>query len=300
MSARDDDDNISPPGARYAQIEDLLDISTYPVGDQASFHTTNDPDNPFQRDSIVQRQGRVNVQCIHRAIVHGFFSDEINQYCSLLVFDFNFTPNGPARRIKQANVSIRFSAMDKQKSDPEVYAMFPKGSLSLDPTMEKQTLVRGGSLKLGGAPGLEAGGKLKMQSTIEREVSSATTVRGSIDIAGRTWGKHNSVSWTMWENQSTKTGVARFMRAPVLLKRSDSSHFKATVKIEVIADTITELKSIVFKADCPQDDDIWYDPNLEPSVASGFATYDADNLGLVNLDAIWDVKMDTIFKEGCK
>ncbi|KAK3359600.1 hypothetical protein B0T25DRAFT_533363 [Lasiosphaeria hispida] len=132
------------------------------------------------------------------------------------------------------------------------------------------------------------GGELKLEHTIDRDTADATGVRGSIDLRGRNWGAKNSVSWTLWENKSAKTGVLSSMPAAILLKRRDMCQFKATITIKIAADSKTTLGA-AFKTN-PKDDDIWYDPERGPQVQISDRpqsyVFDADNLGQFELQSV--------------
>ncbi|KAM0371359.1 hypothetical protein ACHAPY_010079 [Fusarium culmorum] len=86
-------------------------VSTYLEGDITDVHTQNDPDQPFQRENIIERRHKVDVRCQHKDIVHGFYSDDDDYAdpCSLVVFEFEFSPNAIARRIK-AVITIEIKA----------------------------------------------------------------------------------------------------------------------------------------------------------------------------------------------
>lgn len=263
--------------------EDLTNdtVDLFAEGDAAGFHTQNDPNDPYQRDNIIERKGRVRVSCEHKDIVHGFHSDENDDYYSLIVLGFRFDPNGLARRIKEAHITVQFATMgnNTKAPDPEVVAMYPNGNFLIEPTTQHETRVAGGGLNLGGgAFGVEVGGELKAERTIERDAEDATRIRGSIDLLGRNWGAKNSVSWGLWENESTKTGVVASLQAAILVRRRDEANFRSTVKIQAVADTRTALGSI-FKTN-PRDDDVWYNPERKPPSTDRLRKYDIDNLGL--------------------
>lgn len=273
-----DDRTGDEGGVTFAEdlTGDTLDL--YAEGDDAGFHTQNDPNDPYQRDNIIERKGRVRISCEHKDIVHGYHSDDVDDPYSLIVLGFRFDPNGLARRIKEAHISVRFSAMDAQGADPEVVAMYPEGNFHIEGTTQHETTVAGGGINLGGgALGVEVGGELKSEKTIERDSQDATRIRGSIDLMGRNWGAKNSVSWGLWENESTKTGVVASLQAAILVKRRDDRHFKSTVKINAVADTRTALGS-VFKTN-PRDDDVWYNPERKPPSTDRLRKYDTENLG---------------------
>lgn len=292
-----DDD---PDHSLFAEDLAELSLSTFPAGTgDGAFHTKNDPTNPFQRDNIVERHGKVDVRCEHKDIVHGYFSDDIDDPYSLIVLEFQFSPNGLARRIREARITIRFAAMERDSADPIVTNMYPQGSIVVQPKKHKETLVKEGSLNIGGGvAGVELGGELKAGQTVEREVEDATTLRGSIDLVGRNWGPKNAVSWTLLENQSTKTGVIRKMQSAVLLKRRDMSHFKASVTIKITADTVTNISSI-FTRD-PEDEDVWYNPDRTPSSTDRLQTYDTNNLGAINLKSVSEITFLTVLKDATK
>lgn len=270
-----------------------IEIAAFFYGDESDqggegrFHTLNNPKDPYQRDNIIERQGRVDVRCEHKDIVHGFFSEANDDPCTLIVLGFRFQPNGLAHRIKQAKVVIRFASMAQGGDDPEVVRMWPDGQFSFHPTSQHETILKGGGISISAgadAIGLSLGGELKQEHTVDRDTTDATWLRGSIDLRGRNWGPKNSVSWTLWENRVSRTGVLPSMPAAILLRRSDMHPFKATITIEIVADRRTALSS-VFKSD-PQDDDIWYDPQRNPPSTDRLRKYDVDNLGGVMLSEI--------------
>jgi hypothetical protein len=278
--------------------EDLipLQIPVYLEGEESSFHTQNDPSQPFQRDVLVERRGPVDIRCEHKDIIHGFFSDAIEEPCSLIVLEFRFSTNRIARRIKEAHVVIQFSAMEKGKNDPEVVSIYPNGSFSVEPTKQHEILVSGGGLNVGGSFGAEIGGELKLEKTTERDTWGATRVRGYIDLRGRNWGARNSASWTFLENEIAKTGVVTSMQAAILVRRRDMDHFRSSVAIKVSADARTQFGS-VFKS-TPKDDEVWFDPARKPT--NRLKTYDSDNLGTFDLKSVFDVTYQTVMKGATK
>ena len=79
----------------------------------------------------------------------------------------------------------------------------------------------------------------------------------------------------------------------MLLKRRDMEHFRSTVSIKISADILTKMRS-AFKTD-PKDDDVWFDPNREPT--SRLRGYDVDNLGTFGLESVFDVTYRTLLPE---
>lgn len=277
-----------------AENAPTFSVSLYPEGEASKLHTENDPNHPFERMNVIERHGRVGISCEHKHIVHGFYDDEDRQPCSLIVFDFSFTPNGPAVRIKEAYVVVKFSAMEKGGPEPVVQAAYPKGMFGVVPTTQRETSSRSAGMNIGSRGPVQVGAELKAENSIERETIAHSTVKGSIDKRGRNWGDKNSVSWSLWENPKTKTGIVTGMQAPVLLKRRDMSQFRATVTIKVVADTLTQLGS-VYKTD-PKDDDVLYDPERKGPKNE----FDAKNLGKLDLRSITGVTFLNVIQNGMK
>ena len=293
MMASDQTDSSNACIDERVFAEDLpsTSFSVYPTGEQSAFHTQNDPSQPFQRDKVIERRDRVLVLCEHKDIIHGYHSDENRDPHSLIVLGFRFSPNGLARRIREASVVIKFAAMRRGEPDPEVEAIHPDGNLRLEPTQQHVKVVRGGGVSLtGGVTGADIGAELRTEKTIESEVSDATTVEGAKGVRDRNWGKDNSASWTLWENATTETGVITSMQTAILLKRGDMELFKSTVKITIKADAWTEVMCS-FKSN-PKDDDVWYDPHRKPT--NRLRRYDAERLGMLNLESVCDVTYQTI------
>ncbi|KAJ4111450.1 hypothetical protein NW768_011803 [Fusarium equiseti] len=288
------DDGPEPRAPEFAENIPSLSVSLYPEGESSKLHTENDPDDPFQRINIIERHGRVDISCEHKHIAHGFYDDEDKQHCSLIVFDFSFTPNGPAVRIKEAYVVVKFSAMEKGDPEPVVQAAYPKGMFGVVPTTQRETSARSAGINVGGGGPVQVGAELKAENSIERETVSHSTVKGSIDKRGRSWGDKNSVSWSLWENPKSKTGIVTSMQAPVLLKRRDMSKFRAKMTIKVVADTMTQLGS-VFKTD-PKDDDVLYNPEMNGPKNE----FDEKNLGKLDLKSIAGVTFLNVIQNGIK
>jgi len=288
--------SVEEENVRFAEDFPVLDIPIYPAGDDAGLHIQNDPDDPWERETIIQRKGRVNIRCEHKAVAHGYYSDECDDLYSLIVIQFRFDPNGIAARIKEAHVTIKFAAGKPGERDPVVKRMYPEGMFTVEPTQQHEQVVRGGTLqlKVGGGGMAEMGGELKTEKTTDRDKTDFTLVRGSSDVL-RSYGPKNAVSWDFLENVTTKTGVVCSLRGAILLKRDSMKPFKATVTLKATADTYSTI-STIFQKD-PKDDDLWYHPEKEPT--ESLREY-VDNLGTVNLSTFCDVTFRTLLKNTVK
>ncbi|CAO2650410.1 Nn.00g017020.m01.CDS01 [Neocucurbitaria sp. VM-36] len=289
-----------PGGEELKFAEDFpgLEIPIYPVGDEAAFHTLNDPNDPYERDVLTQRFGRVNIRCEHKDIAHGYFSKDEDDLCSLIVVKFRFDPNGIAARLKEAHATIKFASSVPGQSDPQVISMYPDGSFVVAPTQQHEQTVKGGGLNVGGgAAGVQVGGDLRLEKTIDHDVVSYARVIGAIELHGD-FGKDNAVSWKFFENPNDplKTGIVSSLQAAILLKRTTMDVFRATIKIKVTADTVGRIGAL-FKKDS-KDDDVFYNPRKVPT--NRICKYDVDSLGAVDLKSLSEVTFRTLLRNAVK
>ena len=286
-------------GARFAEDFPSIEIPIYPAGDASGLHFQNDPNDPYQRDTIIQRKGRVEIFCDHEAIIHGYSStDEDAVLCTLIIFKIRFEPNGIAARIKEAHAEFKFAAMEIGHPDPEVIAMEPNGDFSVEPTTEHEQVVKGVEANIGGGlAGTQIGGAVKLEKTVERERTNYARFKGSVKVL-RTYGKKNAVSWDFFENPLGKTGVVSSLRGAIMLKRRNMHPFKASISLVAIANTTSRI-SALFKKD-EKDDDIWYNPKKTPT--NKLHMYDVNNLGIweKDLKSLSDVTFRTVLKNTVK
>ncbi|KAF2012822.1 hypothetical protein BU24DRAFT_425438 [Aaosphaeria arxii CBS 175.79] len=288
------EDDLGESGELAAEDLFSVDMSLDPEGDESGYHITNDKDDPFQRQHITERKGRVDVRCDLKDVAHGYFSADNDDLCTLIVIEFRFEPNGLANRIRQANIDITFSAIEKGNRDPEVIEMHPNGSFGIEPTQASVSTTKGGGLNLGaGAGPVNLGGDLKLERTVERQRPDMARLRGSIDLPrSRNNGVKSAVSWGLTENATDETGIISLLRASILLKRRDMAHFKAKVNIKVKADLQSQFGAF-FKS-VPKDDDVLFNPERDPT--NKLQKYDIENLGLIDLKSLSDVTYQTFLK----
>ena len=256
---------------------------------EANFRFQNNPKDPWQRENVLERRGRVRIECKIRDIVHGFYSGDGDGYCSLIVFRFRFDPDGLSRRIKVARIWVTFTAMDSQDTDPRVIKMYPDETYSIYPTKQKETTTTSGGANLGAnILGGNIGGELKREKAVERDAIDRGTVRGSIDADDNNYGIPNGVSWTLMENATDHTGVPVSLQAAVLVGREGMSKFQGHVRIEVEADNITAARDWVTSVMKPprKVDPVWFDPDKEPT--NKLRVWDksaTNNLNLLHLES---------------
>jgi len=91
----------------------------------------SDPNNPIQRNVIVDRYSSYSVKAHLVNVVHGRKSRDTDIPISLIILDFSFIPLKRTRRIKSAKISLRFMAGLNNQPDPRVSAIAPYDRLVL-------------------------------------------------------------------------------------------------------------------------------------------------------------------------
>ncbi|MCJ1325705.1 hypothetical protein MMC10_002368 [Thelotrema lepadinum] len=265
---------------------------------EANFRTTNDPKDPDQRSNVIQRKGIFHVNCLLMDVVHGYYSADGDDLCSVIIFKFRFETLSNSHRIKKVEAQVTFAAMNKEDPQPVVEDMYPEGSFSVQPQTQHETLHTSGGGKIGAnAAGIEVGADLKRDKTVEKDATDAIKVSGSTFIEGRDYGKPNSAWWTLRENKQSKSGVPTSMQAAILLKRQkDMSKFQANFTIKISPNWLAAATSFM-KSD-PRDDPVIFDPR-RPST-NRLRAYDTNDLGnttKLNLKDLSDISVTTIFGE---
>lgn len=274
-----------------------LDVTSISVGlDETGvaggYHTLNDPNAPLQRQTVTERRGVIDIRCRSREVVHGFFDADMDDFATLLVYDFHLDSTKRARRVASANVTFTFSSSVTGAPAPEIHAIAPVGRYSLMTTTHGESFTRGGEVRTdAGQMGVGLGGSYGWEKTVSRTKSSDTRIFGAT-ISNR-FGKEVGANWVLHENSETKTGVPSFMRTAILLRREDDDPFECAVTIGVKADWKTDLTR--FFGSKEKDDAILFDPALPPTNKLRKSGYDTDNLGSIDVEEFFDTTFHTAF-----
>lgn len=92
-------------------------------GQPGGYHTANDPQAPYQRTTITEQRGGVQIRCKSREVVHGVLNPDDDTFATLLVYDFHFDSIMNFRRISHADVTFQFSSSEPGSPPPEVVRM---------------------------------------------------------------------------------------------------------------------------------------------------------------------------------
>ena len=275
------------------------------MGEQGSgYHTLNDPQRPYQRETAVDRHGVVEIQCRSREIVHGTLSspppdpdaDDADAYATLLVYDIHFNARKASRRITSATVEFEFRSSEAGARDPTVYRVGPLGRVSVLPTQQGETMTVGGELSVS-APEMVAnlGVTGKIEKTVSRTTNDEARVTGS--VWSDDYGRPVIARWVLAENRSIKSGVPSFLRCAIVLARPEDNLFECRVTIRAESDWKSSVERLL--GSTPRDDPILFDPALKPTNKLRKAGYDTDNLGALDLTAEFvDIRFSTAFTPG--
>lgn len=276
-------------------------LSLEASGQPGGYHTANDPENRFHRQTVTDRKGAVDVHGKSKAIIHGSMSSSTDEPATLLVYDFTFNPTKRFRRVASAVITFEFASCELNSPGPEVHAVAPSGYWSLAETTQKEHIERSSNANLSlGYQGATAGGSQTWTTSVDRDGKNFTSIRG--DTICNAYGKETGAKFVLLENAdaSPKTGIPSFFRLAILLKRQTNDLFQCTVHIDIEADWKTRVDK--FFAARPRDDPIYFDPELAPvnKLKGSDEGFDAENLGSTHLEGIYDATMHTIFKKPIK
>jgi hypothetical protein len=263
-------------------------IEVFPTGSaESQFNAAhkNNPLSPWQRSQIMQRKGAFNIQCTSIDVVHGKFGTGSPFFASLIVLKFWFDKRRLKRRLLSADISLEFSGMEPEGSRPEVFAISPHDKSALVPTVAHRENSKEMQVNAGvNIYGANAGGSYTWTKTLSEDTSDATTVSGSIDLEGYSYGPPNCASWTLLENETKKTGVPSVLQAAVLLKRETMDPFQCVVDVKARADKVTTFEWLVGSKD--HDDPVLFHPSLPAT--NRLRTYETESLSSLALDSLWD------------
>lgn len=266
--------------------------------DEDGFRTENTSRTDYERRNIIERTaGAIHIRCDLIDVVHGSFDQDSGDYATLMILRFRFDPQKQSRRVIRARINIEFFATTKGAATPEVYAITPEERWTVTPTTDHEETVKGVEAGLGaaGAAIVDASVKAKLERTVTRDISDATTVTGSINLGqGKNSGISTCAAWNLLENKRHETGVPDSVQVAVLLRREDNELFNGKVTMDADVDFFTSIKKIM-SSKVPLDDPILFNPKLEyktsPRKSEKVRTHGTNNLSAVDRESLCEVRM---------
>ncbi|KAK1768260.1 hypothetical protein QBC33DRAFT_577861 [Phialemonium atrogriseum] len=230
------------------------------IDEEGDFRPRIDASSSFQRETITDGRGVVDIRCVAKDVIHGYFKH-----------GFQFDSHKGTRRIAKVDIQFVYEG-DEIGSELDVFEIAPKGRWTLEPREQTDVMIGGE-----GADNWAAKSGYKLKRTTTRGMQHGTTVVGSTEVTNRIHGPPNVARWSLMEN--TSAGVPTIFRAVVLLRREDDFPFHSSVKVKASVDWKRRL-SPLFGA-TPADHHILYDPRLPPT--NKLHICDTYNLGHVSL-----------------
>lgn len=278
-----------------SDLEDTsVSIGLNKTGERGSgYHTRNDPSAPYQRQTVTERRGIIEVRCKSRDVIHGVLSEETGESGTLVVYDFYLDTTRRSRRIVSASLEFEFANVVPGVPSPQVQAIAPSGRVTLLPSTQEESVTHGAEMNAGVSElGANAGGTLKWEKTVSYTATDDARVTGH--IFSDDYGKGVGASWVLHENTMLKSGVPSFLRCAILLNRGfDENKFQCKVRIKVEADWKSEMGRLF--GSTPPDDPVLFDPEM-PST-NKLRKYDTENLGSIDLDEFTDIIFDKKLKK---
>lgn len=264
------------------------------TGDRGSgYYVRNDPSAPYQRATVTERRGIIEVRCKSREIIHGGLTPDSEDNATLLVYDLYLDTTRRSRRILSAALEFEFSSSEPGTPAPEVQAIAPDGRIVLLPSSLEESVMHGTELNASAGQIATLGASAKWEKTVSRTRTDDARVTGH--IFSDDYGKGVGASWTLHENAQLKSGVPSFMRFAILLNRKyDESKFQCSVKIKAEADWKSETGRLF--GSTPVDDPVLFDPSLKPTNKLR-KCYDLKHLEGLNLDDFVDIVFDKTLKK---
>ncbi|KAH6876600.1 hypothetical protein B0T10DRAFT_497783 [Thelonectria olida] len=286
----DDDDRVEIPTDSDSDFDETtISIGLSKTGERGSgYHTRNDPSAPYQRATVTERRGIIEVRCKSREVIHGGLSPDSEDNATLLVYDLHLDTTKRSRRILSATLEFEFSSSVPGTPAPEVQAIAPTGRVAVLSSTQEESLTRGTEVKASAGQFVDLGASAKWEKTVNRTTSDQARVKGR--IFSDDYGKGVGASWVLEENSSIKSGVPSFLRCAMLLNRKfDEENFQCKVKIKAEAGWKSEMGKLF--GSTPQDDPVLFDPTLKPTNKLR-KEYDLENLGGLDLDDFVEIVFD--------
>ncbi|KAF4457028.1 hypothetical protein F53441_943 [Fusarium austroafricanum] len=258
-------------------------------GEDSTTRTENASISDWERHNVIERtRGQIHTRVELLEVTHGTYDDD-GEEATLMIFRFRFDPQKNSRRVIRARVEVTFQGKDGNPA-PIVEAIAPEERWSVVPTTDSETFTTGGELNLGasGVPFVTAGGSAKLEKTITRDISDATTVTGGRRLSKKNSGPYDVAVWNILENDRRKTGVPDSVTVAILLRREDSEPFDATVELEADVDWMTGLERKFLRL--PLDDPILFNPQSIPKKKRKGRNHGAENLSSVDLYELCHVR----------
>jgi hypothetical protein len=276
-----------------------MSIAMYETGGEegSGFHVFNVAPDQYHRAEGLQRTGAIDITCTLEEVIHGIMDADSDRYATLVVMQWLFQPKG-SRRISEATIELRFD-MSSGGGDLEVEKISFPDTYSLLPTMQEDSVTKGGEITVGVEQMANLSATGKWEKTVTKTTSHAITLTGGKRLVNNR-PPNRIATWTLSEDSSQQAGIPALLRVAVLVSREDRETFSCNLSFTCKTDRKTAAQSLFRKI--PKDDPIIFQPNPHEkgSRPNKRVRYGDDELAGVDLDDFCDVTFRTVIQEGHK
>jgi hypothetical protein len=257
----------------------------------STYHTLDAFPGQVERANVYDYGSALNMQMNLVDVIHGTMSPE-GLPATLVIADFQFISHEKSRRLPRANNEFRFRDLDPNDANPpEVFAIAPQGSFSMNQTEKTQELKRAAKADVGAAFVANVTTGLEWSLTETQTKYSAARLTGIMTMKDRKREPRNVAKWSLEENERDEKGIPSLLRAAILLRRRTYERFLASIALETKIDWKTHYNLETRKGG-GDIDPVTFDPSRTRTTPVP-AYIDPTNLGFVNLDALAAVQSVT-------
>ncbi|KAI8630492.1 hypothetical protein F5Y19DRAFT_427791 [Xylariaceae sp. FL1651] len=219
------------------------------------------PNDSTRQRIVTERSSTAKVEARLINVIHGLMAPD-GDPATLVVMDFGFYPMKVNRRIKSAEISIRFGSAYGDRG-PEIASIAPNGTYSFHD--ESRGVARKEEVIVQTPFGIEASMRWERSSTQTQNETGKLT--GFTKRERRSLGPDDTVKWNVCENGRTLRGIPKLLRVAVLLKRvKEISAQKFLAWVQIDADisglSLSPVQGSFLRGE--KNDPIIFDPTLSP------------------------------------
>lgn len=248
-----------------------------------NYHTLDAYPGQVERADVYDYGSKLNMQMNLVEIVHGTMNSKPDSPpATLIIADFQFISHDPSRRFRHADIELRFRDTDARDSNPpEVFAIAPHRTYTLNKTEKTQTLTRGAKLDVGASFVANVTTGLEWSMSTTGTQYSVAKVIGACQMVKRSTEPKNAAVWSLSENKNDDNGIPSLLRTAILLKRKTNAQFYCSL---VVGAKVDWLKRVNLESRTAGGDinPVLFDPT-KPRTTPVPDYIDVTNLGSVRL-----------------
>ncbi|KAH8745519.1 hypothetical protein BGZ57DRAFT_228312 [Hyaloscypha finlandica] len=250
--------------------DNFIDFNFVEVNDNTLEYRLPNFGREQQKDFTGQDRLKENIVLCGRRIntIHGQHDGVPH---TLIIFEWYVHARTPRKRFKFVQIGVKF---ESSRNDPDYHPVIieiaPRGSYALEETEDQVEKTRGwtpsASLGIHGTATLGTGYEYKLTRSGPRQDRIIVNGMSLFGEGSSDPDRHYLAEWNLFENETAKTGVPRYFRTAVLLKRREddmspfTARFSIKTNISFLDDAGASLKK--FRGLQVKDDPIIFNPNL--------------------------------------